>query len=337
MAKEKTTVALISTDRLGDTLLQMVIANNLAVNNLAVTFFSDYGVELKNHIIPYSVSPFMNSRESVRNFAAYDVVLYDQSSSYIKQLDYELKQWLDQNAIGFLMSSGHPQKTKLSASILRKQLQNNSTLTADSFLSFNNTIKQPSLSHRRASMVQQIKWFLTNKIKLPIVNTNTGLCIQRSRKIQNDRRIIVHPTSTSSYKNWDAEKFVNLCMQLKQAKFQPVITVSPQERPLWQDLSSGEIEVPLFRNIVELAEFYLTCNWFIGTDSGNAHLASALGIPTFQIFKRWRNYPSWRAGWAENMVITAKFPNNFSKNNWQRGLDVETVYNAFLKWINKIG
>jgi ADP-heptose:LPS heptosyltransferase len=109
--------------------------------------------------------------------------------------------------------------------------------------------------------------------------------------------------------------------------------VSPKEQSHWVALCDGEFDVPLFKTIDELANYYIDAAWFIGSDSGNAHFASCLGVPTLQIFRRWRKQPSWRAGWSKGRVITPRFPYSLFRKKWQNGVSVMSVYKTFMDWV----
>jgi len=133
-------------------------------------------------------------------------------------------------------------------------------------------------------------------------------------------------------KNWDAKKYIATAIALKKNGYNPVFTVSPKEQKCWKNLCGTDFDVPTFKDIKELALFYSDAAWFIGNDSGNAHLASLIGIPTLQLFRRCRKKPTWRAGWSENKIITADFPYCMNRKKWQKGISVEKVLNAFYRW-----
>ncbi len=84
--------------------------------------------------------------------------------------------------------------------------------------------------------------------------------------------IIIHPFSGSGKKNWPLQRFRELAHQL----------------PLEVEWTAGpEEELPnarRFDDLGELARWISGCRLFIGNDSGTAHLAAAVGVPTLVLF-----------------------------------------------------
>jgi ADP-heptose:LPS heptosyltransferase len=144
----------------------------------------------------------------------------------------------------------------------------------------------------------------------------------------NRQKIVIHPTSSRTQKNWPTDKYIRLATLLKEQDYEPIFTVSPAEREQWLEHTQGNFQVPYFQNLSVLAEFYQDARLFIGNDSGNAHLASYVGVPTVQIFKRYRRNPAWRAGWSDSRVIIAKIPYCFYSNDWAKGISVVRVLTA---------
>jgi heptosyltransferase III len=86
------------------------------------------------------------------------------------------------------------------------------------------------------------------------------------------RRIALHPTSTSAEKNWPKDSFLKLQDKLQQQGWDPVFIVPPKEAASWRS--------PLFPQLSDLATFLFESGFLIGNDSGPGHLASNLGLPT---------------------------------------------------------
>jgi len=331
----KVNVGLICSGGLGDTLVQMIVANNLATNGYEVVFYSNHGYQLRDHVRGYQVREFPAETELKKEFEEHDVILYDQGSSYVRSLAKHRGDWLKNSGIGYSMSATLPATTSshYKEKILRQSVSNGVANQIKRLLAFNRPVRATSKRpFYRQTMVDQVVYFLRHSIGLDHVSKQTGLVLQGCANRTDSRKIIIHPTSSDFKKNWSLHNYIQLARWLERDGFEPVITVSPSERPKWLEHVTGQFDVPLFDSVLDLALFYCDAAWFIGNDSGNAHVASCVGLPTFQIFSRWRHHPSWRAGWAENRVITATFPANLSRTNWQAGLAPEKVYKSFVAW-----
>lgn len=334
-------VAVISSQGMGDALIQMIIANNLSENNVNVTYFSDYGYQLKAYINNYHVQAFPQYDAFINTFDKFHLVLHDAGSTYCLNAPDKSKQWLNRNAIRYHMNGRNKTESLLS----KQQVLNTCADIADkqnlvdTLFLFNDYIRMPYKYRMfgRKAIAQELTFFLKNKVKLDNVTDNTGVILsKKERGVNKDKqRVLIHPTSSKVIKNWTPEKYLELAIRMKANNFEPIITVSPTERDAWLGLTKGVIEVPLFESIAALAEFYATADWFVGNDSGNAHLASMLGIPTFQLFGRWRKNPAWRAGWGKNNVLIAKLPHCLSRNEWQQGISVDYAYAKFIKFTRK--
>ncbi len=92
------------------------------------------------------------------------------------------------------------------------------------------------------------------------------------------QRVAIHagcgPLWQPGAKNWPY--FHELGRMLQRLDYEVVQIVGPTDL---------EMPMPQFRGSVgELAAFLLTCRAFVGNDSGPAHLAGSLGVPTHVIF-----------------------------------------------------
>ncbi|WP_253556552.1 glycosyltransferase family 9 protein [Robbsia andropogonis] len=102
---------------------------------------------------------------------------------------------------------------------------------------------------------------------------------------EHDKRVVIHPVASNTFKTWDAAKFVRLAHGLRHRGLQPCLAVPPDEASAWHQRAPG-IDVVAFAALPDLAAFLYTSGWFIGNDSGIGHLASALDIPTVSVFPR---------------------------------------------------
>ncbi len=63
-------------------------------------------------------------------------------------------------------------------------------------------------------------------------------------------------------------------------------------------------DLQVFDKLSDLAAFIYQSGYLIGNDSGVGHLASALGVPTVTISERPKNMRRWRPHWAPGVVVS---------------------------------
>ncbi len=109
--------------------------------------------------------------------------------------------------------------------------------------------------------------------------------------------ILIHPGSGSPHKNWPAERFLELAGQFKRSGLPVRFILGEVESERWPAekiamfAEAGEILRP--PRLVDLLAGCSRAHLFIGNDSGPAHLAGILGIPTIALFgpmspRRWK-------------------------------------------------
>ena len=142
-------------------------------------------------------------------------------------------------------------------------------------------------------------------------------------KTRHQKRRIVQP------------EFASLISQkLKTDGFDTVFICSLKERHDLINTLKGKYFIPLFPTIGDLASYIYESTLFVGNDSGPAHLASALNIPTVTIMFHKRNF-YWRPDFSQpNIVILP--PINIvigPKSIWKWFVLVSKVYRETKKLI----
>jgi heptosyltransferase III len=92
---------------------------------------------------------------------------------------------------------------------------------------------------------------------------------------------VIHPFASQEAKRWPAEFFLQLAQHMKREfDVQPVFISGPGD-----DLSSFEMW-PTIANppLQRTKELLAGASWFVGNDSGPAHMAAAFGIPVMVFF-----------------------------------------------------
>lgn len=111
-------------------------------------------------------------------------------------------------------------------------------------------------------------------------------------------KIIIHPGSGSTRKNWPASNFIEVFRNLESEGISSEIIIGPAEYDLVENFKkylplNSKIHNPA--KLLELAPLLKQSSGFIGNDSGISHLAAFMGIPAIVIFgpsnpKRWKPF-----------------------------------------------
>src|SRR6266536_205406 len=123
---------------------------------------------------------------------------------------------------------------------------------------------------------------------LPELKTDPVFYLDKSRQIENlpHEYIVLHTNSNMRIKEWDSEKWEQLCSQLMQLNYY-VFEIGLQKRIT---LNSGQyVDYTGIKSLQEIANLICSCKLFIGIDSGFAHIANALhkeGLVLIGRFKR---------------------------------------------------
>jgi hypothetical protein len=150
------------------------------------------------------------------------------------------------------------------------------------------------------------------------------------------RRILLHPSSGSLEKNWPKKKFLLLAQKLKERGFEPVITVSPQERNSWEEPADLGIPLPLFSSLHDFACYLYESKALIGNDSFAGHLSSCFGLPTFILAGQKKQIRLWQPGWKKaHLILPPSWVPNWKgfrlQKHWQHFIGVSRVLETVCK------
>ena len=100
------------------------------------------------------------------------------------------------------------------------------------------------------------------------------------------RPMVVHPGSGSPTTTWPAERFVEIMRRLQAAGRETVAVLGEADVAEAAVLARELPEMPVLAGLTltELAATLAECGAFLGNDSGIAHLAAAVGVPTTALF-----------------------------------------------------
>ncbi|OGT07158.1 MAG: hypothetical protein A2X78_00290 [Gammaproteobacteria bacterium GWE2_37_16] len=173
----------------------------------------------------------------------------------------------------------------------------------------------------------QIQLGLTDTTRENGIKPLPGLIANRHAK-----RIIIHPTSSATHKNWTATKFVRLAQALQTKGYDPHFVLAPNEIATWEKIIAGKIPVLTSAHLSDVAVWLYESKYFIGNDSGIGHLASNLGLPTLSIVFCKSVVKQWRPTWGMGVIIMPPSwlqPRMLQKKFWQHFISVNAVLHKF--------
>jgi ADP-heptose:LPS heptosyltransferase len=105
--------------------------------------------------------------------------------------------------------------------------------------------------------------------------------------------VLLHPGAGSPRKRWPVEKFLEVASRIESAGRMPEFIIGPAEMDLVEKSLPPGLTLHVLREIEDLLHLLQSAAGFIGNDSGVAHLAACLGLPTTVIYtvsdaRRWR-------------------------------------------------
>lgn len=144
-------------------------------------------------------------------------------------------------------------------------------------------------------------------------------------------RIMIHPTASKPGRQWHAARFVEVARRLADRGWHPEFVTHPSEleATAWIEdaglvrFSTGDLDA--------LATRLAGAAGFLGNDSGVGHLASCIGLPWVSLFIRRKVSIRWRPGWTPGEAIRPVWPLVFKplkERFWASAIPVGTVMSA---------
>src|SRR5579872_3073028 len=271
--------ALLPSAGIGDALLMMIAAHRLLQEGFSVTTYHPGLIGLQEwfpgHV--FAKAPDLESLHSLLDSVDLLIVQNDNSSR-----------------IKHLLQCKTEQRKKLSIFYATYSLFKHGPLSTKDQV-FNAALPMAeNLSHAIAKLLASKDVSKDNGLRIP-----EGLHQRRFPK-----RVIIHPTSSSSQKNWPTAKYLELARLLDKQGYTTALSLSPQERASWKNLGTLDIEAPPFTSLHEVATYIYESGYVIGNDSLIGHLASNLHIPTLIIADNEERMRLWRPGWLQGEVLT---------------------------------
>jgi heptosyltransferase III len=294
-------VGIFSCIGLGDGLLALILANNLAAQGHAVTLFHPSLTELQSWFPDIPIHPFPAQLPPLDRI----FIFYEKTDA----MDRIIK----------LCQAEHPESTTIL----------NPIATPNTDYPY----WEEGQFDGRLTFADNLYHFCRDILTLPQATKHNGIAPPEGIKRHKfSKRVVIHPTSSRPGKNWAKDKYLQLAKQLQQRGFEPVFIVSPKELPEWP-------EAQTFPSLSALATFVAESGSMIGNDSGIGHLASCLGLPTVTICKNERTANFWRPAWSPGKVcLPYRFVPNLKgwrlrDEQWQKWISVNGVLKSFLRLI----
>ncbi len=152
-------------------------------------------------------------------------------------------------------------------------------------------------------------------------------------------RVLIHPMSSSSIKNWSPSKFLHLGLQLQAQGFQPLFVVSPAEYANWFCVEKKGLHLVSTPTLKDLAALTYESGYTISNDSVLGHLASNLQIPSLVIANDPKRMRLWQPGWLKGAVV---FPpcwlpkGKCRRKQWRHFITTRRVLNRFCELVSKV-
>lgn len=283
-------MAVLPSGGLGDGLIQIVIAKGLQAAGYEVTYLHDGAHRLRDRLKGLRTHRRPASPELPRFVTTFDAVLFD-AGAYFVVHDPRLRAWLLQHGVGYSIGNDAPPPGRAQLDPACARLSR-----------LNRSLRVSRIVWPRPPLVRQVAAQVARRLALGDRSIDIGLDVPRPDAPTRRTRVCIHPEASMPTKCWGADRFLDLASRLAADGWKPALTVAPWERERWIDRAEGRFEVPLFRDELELADYYAASRAFLGNDSGNAHVASLVGLPSVVLFRRSGSFPTWRASSARSIV-----------------------------------
>ncbi|MDT3670434.1 MAG: glycosyltransferase family 9 protein [Aromatoleum sp.] len=298
-------IALVSFDSLGDSLIYVMMADNLQLNGFDVTLFGRVAHQLREWVPHLKVQPYPPEADFAHAFDHFRLVLMSPP------------RFLRETLTGDALAAARDKWVLLCQKVppdwyadhrerLRAALPEERYAAFDALAASGGSIRFRSFSTE--SVVDITLEYMQKRMGLREVRRNVPLSPPEGlRRGRHARRIIVSPDSAGpEKKEWSPSRFIRLCHALRRRGYEPQIIVAPPNHARWRAMKGNVFETPRFDTIDALAAHVFESGALIANDSGNGHLASFLGVPVITIYRKPNEKFHWRPAWGPSRVVCPK-------------------------------
>lgn len=302
---------------LGDGVNCLVLSNNLHLNGWEVDTYQNTVGSMQNWFPHLPVYPYPSLEELPRILSSYDwyFVVHNDTDPFVKQLIQEGKKRF-------------PEKLKV------LYLYPSPNIVNEPYYS-------DCLTNPKASIAENMRIVCEKVLHLPKITRSNGFTpIEGLSSHKYPKRIVIHPTSARETRNWPKEKFIQLGLRLKAQGFE--LTFVPGQKSLkeWEDVKDLGFNLLDFPNLDSLSRYIYESGYLIGNDSGLAHLASALSVPTLTFCRRRTWALMWGPSFHKAVVVTPPswIPNirgfRIRDVHWKKFISVRKALSGFKKLVS---
>lgn len=312
--KTKTKKALVySSVGLGDGLLFLIISNNLSKNGYVVDTYHPFLDQMDDWFKYTSIKSYPKDVEAFKNkLDEYDLIVINS--------DYES---LNKDLIKYTKEHLSEKTYELHPSTCKGK---------------NPPIGDLKFDFTR-SVVENLAIFCENDLNLKDVKSSNEITTLHGLQYRKfSKRVAIHPSSKDIEKNWPKKNFESLSQKLKLLGYEPYFIIAKHEKDEFKDFLKKDVEMPAFNNLDEIASFIYESAFFIGNDSGIAHLASSLKTPTLTIFSTKRKQRFWKPNfYLDKTVVSWPLLNikglRLREKYWKKTISVNRVLKNFQKLV----
>lgn len=299
--------ALFCSKGLGDGLIFLLIANNLKKNGIEVEIFHDFLFDLYPNFLDFKIFPYPDKITLKKRMGLYDLVIINTDD---REINIETQR-------------------------IAKDLK------IKNYLIHATTCKRAPIGSypldRNKTLVENLFCFCKEELKLEKVKKDNG--ITPLKLFNKYNRIVIHPTSTNEKRNWPLEKYIKLSQELKKIGFKISFILTKDEIGKHLHLRDLGIEIPVLKDLNEVASYIYESRAMIGNDSGIGHLASSLKVPTFTIFTSFRKKAFWKPDFflSDGIAPLSILPKWFKlrERYWKQLISTKSVYKKFLAFLDR--
>lgn len=294
---------MVSFDSLGDSLLYVLIAENLRLNGFDIFLYSNVAYQIRAWMPQLQILPLPSPTALDGELEKYDLAIVSPPQYLREKMSSEALSIIRQKWV--LICHRAPDSWKFDLSRrLEDKVPSEVARQLGALARCGGAIRYRRF--KSENVVDIALEYMRKKMGLKHVVRDVTLTVPPQLQYRRHlKRIVISPDSAwPEKKDWSPSGFLQLCRLLRREGYSPVIVVSPANHAIWVERANNEFEVPLFKNIGELADYIYESGALVANDSGNGHLAAFLGVPVVTIYRKRNPYYHWRPGWGRTAVVT---------------------------------